>query len=96
MIRIVHTTKFTYAGQANNNFNEVRLRPIDDELQVCRRFTLTTTPNSTPRDYTDFYGNLVYYFDVPEAHKTLTAEALPPPDASARKSSSGIACFADT
>lgn len=74
LIRIVHTTKFTYAGQANNNFNEVRLRPIDDELQVCRRFTLTTTPNSTPRDYTDFYGNLVYYFDVPEAHKTLTVE----------------------
>ena len=74
LIRIVHTTKFIYAGTAQNNFNEVRLRPMDDDFQTCKRFSLTTWPASTPREYSDFYGNSVYYFDVPETHKELVVE----------------------
>ena len=74
LIRIVHTTKFIYAGTAQNNFNEVRLRPVDDDFQTCKRFSLTTWPASTPREYSDFYGNAVYYFDVPETHKELVVE----------------------
>jgi transglutaminase-like putative cysteine protease len=74
LIRIVHTTKFVYAGNAQNNFNEVRLRPFDDDFQTCKRFSLTTWPGSTPREYDDFYGNCVYYFDVSEPHRELVIE----------------------
>lgn len=75
LLRIVHTTKFVYAGTAQNNFNEVRLRPFDDEFQSCKRFSLTTWPASSPREYADFYGNCVYYFDVSETHRELVVEA---------------------
>ena len=74
LLRIVHTTTFVYAGPAQNNFNEVRLRPVDDDFQTCRRFQLTTNPPADPRDYDDFYGNRIYFFDVTDSHQKLVIE----------------------
>mgnify|MGYP000004325446 CR=1 FL=1 len=75
-LRILHRTTFTYAGKAHDSFNETRLRPIDDPTQRCLEFKLRTTPGTTQRDYDDFYGNTVHYFEVIEKHSKLTIEAV--------------------
>ena len=43
---LVHTTEFRYDGPVSESYNEVRLRPIQDERQSCLSFRLITTPTS--------------------------------------------------
>ncbi|MDP3071927.1 MAG: transglutaminase family protein [Opitutaceae bacterium] len=74
-LRVIHRTTFTYAGQAHDSFNEVRLRPVDDDAQRCHSFKLNLSPAATTREYTDFYGNTVHYFEVPADHRKLVIEA---------------------
>jgi transglutaminase-like putative cysteine protease len=70
-----HVTTFSYAGLVCDSVNEVRLRPITDDLQVCLDFQLLTDPPSQPRRYRDAFGNIVHTFDVIEPHTTLTVTA---------------------
>jgi len=74
-LSITHRTTFTYAGKAQDSFNEVRLRPIDDAFQKCSSFDLRLDPVASPQDYSDFYGNTIHYFDIADAHAKLTVEA---------------------
>jgi transglutaminase-like putative cysteine protease len=76
LISLLHRTTFTYASKAQDSFNEVRLRPLDDATQACRSFELRIDPATQQRDYIDFYGNTVHYFDVAEPHGKLVIEAL--------------------
>jgi transglutaminase-like putative cysteine protease len=76
LISLLHRTTFTYAAKAQDSFNEVRLRPVDDMNQACRSFELRTNPECQRREYVDFYGNAVHYFDVVEPHTRLVVEAL--------------------
>jgi len=76
LISLLHRTTFLYAGKAQDSFNEVRLRPVDDANQICRSFDLTVDPATQIRDYVDFYGNAVHYFDVVAGHEKLVIEAL--------------------
>ncbi len=75
-LRILHRTTFSYAGKATDSFNEVRLRPVRDAAQECRDFKLRLTPGAVPREYDDFYGNTVHYFEVPASHGKLVIEAV--------------------
>ena len=62
LLHVSHRTTFVYAGPARDSFNEVRLRPVDDDRQSCRRFDLTVKPlTGDIRDYVDYYGNRVHY-----------------------------------
>src|SRR5580658_8423977 len=76
LISLLHRTTFAYAGKAHDSFNEVRLRPLDDASQVCRAFELRTDPATQIRDYVDFYGNSVHYFDITAGHEKLVSEAV--------------------
>lgn len=75
-LRVVHRTTFSYAGKAHDSFNEVRLQPLRDPLQHCREFRLELTPHASTREYDDFYGNTIHYFDVAEPHTKLIIEAV--------------------
>ncbi len=75
-LRLLHRTTFTYAGKAQESFNEVRLRPREDATQHCRDFALHLTPTATPLEYDDLHGNSIHYFDVPDAHSKLIIEAV--------------------
>lgn len=75
-LRVLHRTTFTYAGAAHDSFNEARLRPMDDATQHCVEFNLRITPPATPRDFSDFYGNAVHYFELVANHSKLIIEAL--------------------
>lgn len=74
-LSIRHRTTFEYDGKAHESVNEARLRPMDDTHQTCRGFALRVTPSSCPREYEDFYGNTVHYFEVFDHHTSLTVEA---------------------
>jgi transglutaminase-like putative cysteine protease len=76
LISLLHRTTFSYAAKAQDSFNEVRLRPVDDAVQTCRSFELRTDPGSEAREYQDFYGNTVNYFDIAAGHAKLVVEAL--------------------
>ena len=73
-LRILHRTTFNYAGKAQDSFNEVRLRPVDDATQTCQSFNLNLDPVAAPQEYSDFYGNTIHYFDIAEAHNKLVVE----------------------
>jgi transglutaminase-like putative cysteine protease len=76
LISLLHRTTFVYAGSAQDSFNEVRLKPLDDAGQTCRGFQLSTDPDAPQREYVDFYGNTVIYFDVAAEHSRLVIEAV--------------------
>jgi transglutaminase-like putative cysteine protease len=76
LISLLHRTTFVYAGKAHDSFNEVRLKPLDDASQLCRSFELRTDPPTQMRDYVDFYGNTVNYFDIVSGHEKLVIEAV--------------------
>lgn len=70
-LQIHHVTSYNYPKSVANSINEVWLRPLTDRRQTCLSFALTTTPASTPRPYTDYFGNTVYHFDVFAPHERL-------------------------
>jgi len=76
LISLLHRTTFVYAGKALESFNEVRLKPLDDASQACRSFELRIEPAAQPRDYVDFYGNTVHFFDIAAEHNRLMVEAV--------------------
>ncbi len=75
-LRIVHRNTFNYAGEAHDSFNEIRLCPLTDATQRCTEFKLNIAPNAETRDYQDFYGNTVHYFDISPNHRRLVIEAV--------------------
>jgi transglutaminase-like putative cysteine protease len=76
ILSISHLTRYTYEGAVKDSFNEARLQPITDSLQMCRDFKFQLDPASSVRDYPDFYANCVHYFDVPEPHESLEVVAI--------------------
>ena len=72
---LVHTTEFVYDGPVSESYNEVRLRPLQDEKQSCLSFRLTTNPGSRGTAYRDSHGNWVHQFNVLREHRHLKVEA---------------------
>src|SRR6266850_453293 len=75
-LHVVHRTTYRYAGPVTQNLNEVRLKPMSADGQVCDSFSLTTQPVSRLSSYLDFYFNYVEFFEVQEPHKELTIESV--------------------
>jgi transglutaminase-like putative cysteine protease len=75
LLNILHRTTFRYAGKAHDSFNEARLRPLDDDTQHCHEFNLHVSPAAVSREFDDFYGNTVHYFEVIPSHTRLIVEA---------------------
>jgi len=74
-LQIVHRTEYLYSSPVSENFNELRLQPVSNEVQECHRFQLSTTPQAPVRRYHDFHLNLVDHFYVAETHTKLVIEA---------------------
>ena len=70
-----HSTEFTYDGAVYESYNEVRLRPVHDDLQSCLSFRLVTQPASRGSSYKDGYGNWIHLFNLLPRHRRLKVEA---------------------
>ncbi len=73
--RLVHSTEFMYDGAVSESYNEVRLRPIDDDMQSCLSFRLVTSPPSRGASFRDAYGNWIHQFNILPDHRRLKIEA---------------------
>lgn len=69
--RIVHRTAYHYASAVHESFNEVRLKPLTGDTQVCLDFDLSIDPPATVIAFRDYYGNAVHDFNVPYLHDHL-------------------------
>jgi transglutaminase-like putative cysteine protease len=72
---IRHRTGYRYAVPVRDSFNEARVRPPTNPQQRLEQFQLTVTPAVRVKQFVDFYGNAVDYFDVAEPHIALELEA---------------------
>jgi len=75
LLQVQHLTRYSYNGMVCDSFNEARLHPVDDHGQLCKEFNLRIEPTAILREYPDFYGNHVHYFDVTPLHDSLEVEA---------------------
>src|SRR5207245_9030603 len=73
--RLVHVTEFTYDGPVSESYNQVWLRPRQDDRQSCLSFRLTTDPHSRASSYVDPSGNWVHRFNITAEHRRLRVEA---------------------
>jgi transglutaminase-like putative cysteine protease len=73
--RLVHVTEFQYDGPVSESYNQVWLRPREDERQSCLSFRLTTDPHSRASSYVDPLGNWVHRFNIIPEHRRLRVEA---------------------
>jgi transglutaminase-like putative cysteine protease len=72
---LLHATEFIYDGLVYESYNEVRLRPIDDDRQSCLSFRLVTNPVSRGSSYKDGYGNWIHVTSILPHHRRLRIEA---------------------
>jgi transglutaminase-like putative cysteine protease len=73
--RIVHMTDFIYDGPVFESYNEVRLRPRQDDAQSCISFRLVTEPTVRSTSHVDHSGNWVHRFNLLREHRRLRIEA---------------------
>jgi transglutaminase-like putative cysteine protease len=72
LYKIKHTTTYKYEESVPLCHNLAILNPRDFEAQNCQSFQLDIVPNPEIRDnYSDFFGNTVYYFVIEEDHESL-------------------------
>jgi transglutaminase-like putative cysteine protease len=73
--RILHVTEFQYDGPVSESYNQVWLRPRQDERQSCLSFRLSTDPHSRASSFVDSLGNWVHRFNIVAEHRRLRVEA---------------------
>jgi transglutaminase-like putative cysteine protease len=72
---ILHRTHYAYASPVRESRNELHLQPFSNKQQTVDSFLLKVLPVTRLKHYHDFYSNVVHYFDLPEAHSSLTVES---------------------
>jgi transglutaminase-like putative cysteine protease len=75
--KITHTTAYDYSEPVSICHNEARLTPRTTLRQkLVRSQLLVDPPVSTMDQDRDYFGNVVHYFALNEAHRTLQVTAV--------------------
>ncbi len=74
-LQVLHRTSYHYASAVRDSYNEVRLKPINNEHQTCDAYLLKVLPAARLSHYTDFHANNVHFFDVAVPHDMLVIES---------------------
>ena len=75
---ILHRTRYVYSSPVRDSFNDVRLEPPSIPEQTVESFLLKVLPAVRLKHYTDFYGNWIHHFEIPEPHGYLLIESQSP------------------
>lgn len=74
--KITHTTTYKYVEMVPVCHNEVHLTPRDTDTQTCHNFRLQIKPEpDLVSRRTDYFGNQVHSFSIPEGHRRLSVSA---------------------
>ena len=75
--RVSHTTAYEYAAPVSICHNEARLTPRTTERQRLVRSQLLVDPGVQTMDQDrDYFGNVVHYFSLTEAHRMISVTAV--------------------
>jgi transglutaminase-like putative cysteine protease len=75
--RVSHTTAYEYAAPVSICHNEARLTPRTTERQRLVRNQLLVAPGVQTMDQDrDYFGNVVHYFSLTEAHRMISVTAV--------------------
>lgn len=74
-LRIVHTTEFTYDGDASASFNQARMTPGTSPEQIVVHERLDVHPAPWTHGYTDYYGTHVIAFEIADPHPGMSVQA---------------------
>ena len=75
LLLVEHTTRFCYAEPVVEAHSEIRKTPIDSPLQRVVTHKLEVDPAAALRQYTDYFGSRVHYFNLLEPHSELAIRA---------------------
>ncbi|GAA3215020.1 transglutaminase family protein [Actinocorallia longicatena] len=84
-LRITHTTRVSYDGDARASYNELRMAPLTLPGQTVLGSRITVQPHVAVWTYWDYWGSEVAAFDLQAAHPSLvmvaasTVETSPAP-----------------
>lgn len=73
--RASHRTEISYAGDARESVNHVRLLPAGSEIQKVLEAEVRVWPDTAIREFIDAFGNRVTWFHVHDVHRRLVIEA---------------------
>jgi transglutaminase-like putative cysteine protease len=75
--KITHSTVYEYTEPVSICHNEARLTPRSTERQRLVRSQLLVDPGVSTMDQDrDYFGNVVHYFSLSEAHRALNVTAV--------------------
>src|SRR6186713_340903 len=75
--RVRHTTAYEYAVPVSICHNEARLTPRSTDRQHLVRSQLLVDPGVQTMDQErDYFGNVVHYFSLTEAHRLISVTAV--------------------
>lgn len=69
---IKHITEYQYTSKVIDSANQIMLHPWQDDFQTVLSHFLSINTNPKIESRTDFYGNTVATFMIPEPHKFLS------------------------
>jgi transglutaminase-like putative cysteine protease len=70
-LRIEHHTGFNYGAPVVASYNEARIMPLSTPEQLVIEAEVTITPPASVFRYWDYWGTLVYSFDIHAGHTEL-------------------------
>lgn len=73
---IEHETILEYPAAVREHHIELRLAPREDAWQRVISHSIVTDPVAELGNYTDFFGNRVDYFCIPQPHTALTTRMV--------------------
>jgi transglutaminase-like putative cysteine protease len=75
LFNIRHRTQYDYEPPVRESVMELWIQPQQSASQRLTNFAIELEPAAQLFSYTDFFGNAVYHFDVPQAHDRLMIES---------------------
>ena len=73
---IRHRTQYRYDAPVRESVMELWVQPQQSDSQQLTKFALELEPAAQLFSFTDFFGNAVYHFDVPQPHARLTIQSF--------------------
>ncbi len=71
LLTVRHETRFHYQPAVRESVMELWIQPQQNGRQRLTKFFIELEPAAQLFSYTDFLGNAVYHFDIPQAHSQL-------------------------
>ena len=75
-LRVKHTTGYRYDTTVRSSYNEARLTPVTDPLQLVLESSVRTAPATSQHRYWDYWGTQVTSFDLHVPHDSLEVTAV--------------------